>query len=301
MSWSTRAAIIISFLGCLFGAVVGIGILPSVLLFVIGYTLLGTLNVVRKGYRWYNDFPNSFRVLLAAIGGWIAWYNLIVGIVLVILGFVLNDESLRRTIRQSGVIVLSGVDGTGKSTWTTRICHELRKKDYKCHIERFYKYLIISQIRKPPSTEGLSKTPPRKRSRLFFLRPYLALVDNFLLYLTRVFLPNWRGEFVVCDRFIWDNYVKHKALGYRMLRILVLLVKPKHGIILDVSPAVSRQRTDQRDFHYEYTFDELNQERRVFAAIGHQLGYPVISTEQSQSKTWQEIKTALMKSGVPLT
>jgi thymidylate kinase len=299
MSWRTRAAIIISFLGCLLVAAVGV-VVWVIVLFPLVYTIVGTAMVVRKGYRWFNDLPNSFRVLLAAVGGWVAWYNLILGVVLVLFGVLLNDEPLRRTVRQSGVIVLSGVDGTGKSTWTTRICEELRGNGYKCRIIRFYRYLILSQIRKPPSTEGLSKTPPRKRSRLFFLRPYLAFVDNFLLYLTRVFPANWRGEFVVCDRFIWDNYVKHRALGYRMWRILVLLIKPKHGIILDVSPRVSRQRTDRRDFHYEYSFDELEQERRDFSAIGRQLGYPVISTEQSQSKTWKEITAALVESGLPL-
>ncbi len=300
MSWSTRAAILISFLGCLFAAAVGI-VIWVILLFALIYAIIGTAAVVRRGYRWYNDLPNALRVLVAAVGGWVAWYNLVLGILLLILGFLLNDESLRRAVRHSGVIVLSGVDGTGKSTWTTRVCEELRRNGYKCRVVRFYKYLILSQIRKPPSTEGLSKTPPRKRSRLFFLRPYLAFFDNFLLYLTRVFPANWRGEYVVCDRFIWDNYVKHKALGYRMWRIVVLLVKPKHGIILDVSPQVSRQRTERRDFHYEYTFDELNQERRDFSAIGRRLGYPVISTEQSLPKTWKEISAALVKSGVPLT
>lgn len=299
MSWSTRAAIIMSFLGCFLIAVVGV-VVWVIFLFPLVYTIVGTAVVVRRGYRWFNDLPNSFRVLLAAVGGWVAWYNLILGGVLVLLGFLLNDESLRRAVRHSGVIVLSGVDGTGKSTWTNRICEELRGKGYKCRIIRFYKYLILSQIRKPPSTEGLSKTPPRKRSRLFFLRPYLAFVDNFLLYLTRVFPPNWRGEFVVCDRFIWDNYVKHRALGYRMWRILVLLIKPKHGIILDVSPQVSRQRTGRRDFHYEYSFDELEQERRDFSAIGRQLGYPIVSTEQSPSTTWKEITAVLVESGLPL-
>jgi len=280
-----------------------------------GFLVVTTLlNKYRYKRAYYNDFPNAFRVFLGVLGGVLIDFfpspTLVgLGLLAIIAGLLANDEAMRRVYRGRGVIALSGIDGTGKSTHVRNIYRWLRRRGVRCRIIPFHRYLFLDKVggfrsrvrgtaelmkrmdRRPPGWV------PARTSRLSIIRPYLALVDNILLYLTRVVPAIWRGEYVVCDRFIWDNYVKHKMLGYgtRYLFQLSTIIKPKAGMIFDLPSEVAVKRVGKRDFHYQYTKEQYDVERREFRRIAKKLGYPVINTDRPMEETWREIEAYLTK------
>jgi len=268
------------------------------------------INKYKRRISYYNDFPNVLRVFSGCLGGvLLSFYDIfrvILGLLFVLFGILANDEAMRRVYRNRGLIVLSGIDGTGKSTHAKKIAYWLRQKGIRCRILPFHKYVFLDKLsalrlrmRKKKKVTLRKKPPlgwvPAKTTRFSLIRPYLALLDNLLLYLFRVVPCIWRGEHVICDRFIWDNYVKHKMLGYnvRFLFKLSTIIKPKVGMIFDLPPEVAVKRVGKRGFHYQYTVEQYEIERREFKKIGEKLGYVTINTNQPKEKTWKEIEDYL--------
>mgnify|MGYP000073557035 CR=1 FL=1 len=275
-------------------------VLPIPLAFLV---ITAMLNARKEGVSPYNDIPNALRVFLSALGGvlaskLVAW-AVLASFVLLALALLANDESMRRLYRQKGLIVLSGIDGTGKTTHSNRLASFLRELGLKCKVVRFHKYLFLdrlsrARLRMSEKVRRMveSMEIPAKTSVLSFLRPYLSLLDNLALYALKVAPSIWRGEFVVCDRFIWDNYVKYKALGYDiwLLDRLCMLIKPKIGIILDLKPELAVRRVSQREWHYRYTEEHYQVEREEFRRIGKALGFAIISTDRPMEETEELIR-----------
>ena len=279
-------------------------VLPIPLAFLV---ITALLNARRKGVSPYNDLPNALRLLLSSSGGLLASrlvpWALLASTALLALALLANDESIRRLYRQKGLIVLSGIDGTGKTTHSNRLASFLRGLGLKCKVERFHRYLFLDRLsrarlkvseRARRAVESMEI--PAKTSALSFLRPYLSLLDNLALYALRVAPSIWRGEFVVCDRFVWDNYVKYKALGYGvwLLDRLCMLIKPKVGIILDLEPELAVRRVSQRSWHYRYTEEHYRVEREEFRRIGKALGFAIINTDRPLGETEELIRSYVL-------
>jgi len=284
-----------------------------VILFSAVFCIVTTyVNKYKRKLSYFNDFPNVLRVFFGCSGGALLssydLFEVILGLLLILFGILANDESIRRVYRNKGLIVLSGIDGTGKSTHTKNICRWLKHNGIQCRIVRFHRYLFLDRlskfrlrVRRERSIIRQSKNVPygwipAKTSKLSFIRPYLALLDNVMLYLIEVIPALWKGEYVVCDRFLWDNYVKHKMLGYytRYLFRLSTIVKPKIGIILDLPSEIAVERVAKRNYHYQYTVEQYEFERIEFRKIGKKLGYIIVNTNQPSEKTWQEIENYLI-------
>ena len=269
------------------------------------FGLVATINSSRKGISYLNELPNVLRILFASMGaaliGFFSPLAMVLGFLFVILGVFVNDEAVRRLYRQKGVIVLTGIDATGKSTHARNISSWLRDRGIDCKILRFDRYLFLSRISGLRKTGGKpirvleTRVPPARTSKLSLARPYLALVDNVLFYVLRV-LPSIVGrEYVVCDRFIWDNYIKHKALGYntRFLFKLSTLIKPHRGIVFDLPAEIAFDRVEKREKHYRYSIEQYEIERKEFRRIAEMLNYPVVETDELIQETWSRIEAYL--------
>jgi len=272
------------------------------------------INKYKRRISYYNDFPNVLRVFFGCLGGvLLSFYDIfrvILGLLFVLFGILANDEAMRRVYRNRGLIVLSGIDGTGKSTHAENIRSWLEQNGIRCKIVPFHRYVFLdklSRFRLRFHKEGRmmktgEKSPPRgwipaKTSKFSFIRPYIALIDNFFLYLIRVVPSICRRKYVICDRFIWDNYVKHKMLGYntRYLFELSTVIKPKIGMIFDVPSEVAVERVSGREFHYQYTKEQYDVERVEFKKIAKKLNYPIINTDKPPEQTWSDIIEYLTK------
>ena len=257
------------------------------------YGLVATAFAVCRGHSYHNELPNVLRVFLGSLGASLFFSQLFLGYLIVLLGVFMNDEMMRRVFHQKGVIVFSGVDGTGKSTHAGHVCLWLRSKGFECSVVHFDKYLFL----KRKSKSGVVGRVVAKTNRFSFARPYLACVDNFCFYLLKVLPHVVRGRFVVCDRFVWDNYVKHVALGYgtRFLFRFATLLKPSLSIFLDISPELAVRRVDMRGGnHLRYTAGQYEVEREMFHKIIVRLpSCLVLDTDESVGESWGKIESYL--------
>lgn len=210
--------------------------------------------------------PDVARFYIAFIGG--LFYPL--GAFLVLLGMFFNDEFMRRLWRQKGLMVVSGIDGSGKTTLINTMKNSSVYE--KAKIILFHNYVLIHKASRklggPKNSEGII----RKRS---LLRAYIAFIDNVILYLLYVLPQICRNQKVICDRWIWDTYAKHKALGYpvRGLFYFCLLIKPETVIILDLPGKESMKRVVDRmkttgSPHRIGSLEEIQVERKVYSRIG---------------------------------
>jgi len=270
----------------------------------IAFGLVATIRSVRKGISRLNELPNALRILFASIGaallGFFSPLSMVSGALLVLLGVFANDEAMRRLYRQKGVIVLTGIDATGKSTHARNISSWLRSKGIKCEILPFHRYLFLGRLSGLKSGRKLSQTPESmapiaKTSKFSLIRPYVALVDNVVFYVLRVLPRIAKREYVVCDRFIWDNYVKHKALGYntRFLFRLSTLIKPQISIVFDLPAEKAFERVEKREKHLRYSIEQYEIERVEFKKIAKMLNYPVVNTNEPIQQTWNRIEMYL--------
>lgn len=268
------------------------------------FGLVATVRSIRKGFSYLNELPNAIRILLASIGaaliGFFSPPAIVFGFLFVLLGVFINDETVRRLYRQKGVIVLTGIDATGKSTHAQNIASWLKSREVGCEVLPFHRYLFLgwlSGLRRGGGKpiQVIARAPPTGTSTFSFIRPYMALVDNVLFYFLRVLPRIAKREYVVCDRFIWDNYVKHKALGYntRFLFRLSTLIKPRIGIVFDLPAEIAFERVEKREKHLRYSIEQYNNERKEFRRIAEMLNYQVIETNEPIQQTWNKIRAYL--------
>lgn len=221
----------------------------------------------KEGARTLIFLPDTVRFIIAFIGG--LFYPL--GAFLVLLGMFFNDELMRRIYRQKGLMVVSGIDGSGK---TTLIKHMKASSVYRhAEVVHYQKFILLGKASRKMggSRVGFEPTTLRRRS---ILRAYLAFLDNLLLYLLYVFPAICKGKTVICDRWIWDTYIKHKSLGYHVKGLFYpsLLIKPETVIVLDIPEALSQERVRARIEetgrpHIIYSRDQLRTERKVYMRI----------------------------------
>ncbi|MCW3985580.1 MAG: hypothetical protein NWE91_04115 [Candidatus Bathyarchaeota archaeon] len=270
----------------------------------IAFSIVATILSVRKGNSYLNELPNVLRVLSASVGavllGFFSPLSIMSGLLFVLLGVFANDEAVRRLYRHKGVIVLTGIDATGKSTHARNISSWLKGKGIKCEILPFHRYLFLGKLSNLKSGGKLSqatgnRAPIAKTSKFSLIRPYVALVDNVIFYILRVLPHIVKREYVVCDRFIWDNYVKHKALGYntRFLFRLSTLIKPQISIVFDLPAEIAFERVEKREKHLRYSIEQYKIERKEFKKIAMMLNYPVVNTNESIQQTWNRIEAYL--------
>ena len=120
----------------------------------------------------------------------------------------------------SHVILLVGVDGSGKSTLSTMLKNELDRRGIKnslvwaSHRPFLLKpFIVIAKyllVRKHDKFEDWDKHIAAKKSgmrKLAFLRPLyflVTLIDYVPQVIWKVWLPRLRGKVVICDRYYHD-------------------------------------------------------------------------------------------------
>ncbi len=292
------------------------------------YLAWGIRRSSRLGIHALNEAPNAFRLWAAILGGLLAGsgikgvevFSIVTGMLLLALSLLLNDEDMRRWYRllfpKGGfMLVLLGIDGSGKSTHMKRILELYRRLGLDVAGQHYHVYLFVDKLSRVSSGKG---GKPLNIERYYFayggsarrvlrlIRAMLSLLDNMLLYLLVIKPKLMRGKVVVSHRFMWSTYIKYKALGYPVgwLRKPWFLLKPHYALVFDIPGAVSHRRILERREHIRYPPRILEEERMEYLDIARRYGYPVISTNgRSVEETWREVKRhallVLLKYGGP--
>jgi thymidylate kinase len=268
----------------------------------IAFALYGTWRSRIKKSDSLNDLPNAVRVAFGVFGGYLlslpsGFVVIVLGIFCISAGVLLNDEYQRRTLdslrrgRRGGSIVLLGIDGSGKSTHTSKLVDWFAARGYFSAQVPFHRYLFVDAL----SRSGNSGGGEARRGSGNPLRPFLSLLDNLILHLQTSFGSGIEGRVVVYDRYIWSTYVKYAALLYPVtpIRVLYMLPRPKFAIILDIPVERSLRVIQTRPEHLRYQREVLEQEREEYLRIAREGRYPIIDSTADFETVQREIETKL--------
>lgn len=199
------------------------------------------------------------------------------------------------------LVALSGVDGSGKTTQAQALVHAFRQ----CGIRARYvwsrggssalagrlialgKRLLRGRGGVPAeeAREALFRHPLARR-----LWPWLVWLDLSWLYLRNVRWPLWRGDVVICDRYVLDALAEMGArLGDARImwslpaRLLVWLhPRPHKAFFLAVDPlkARSRQPAEQQ----QGTPSLAGRQGEMYNVLAEKMGYMLVNGEDDAER-----------------
>jgi len=120
------------------------------------------------------------------------------------------------------IIVLSGIDSSGKSTQIEKIENYLLEKNKKVMVvwsrggytplfnglKSLLRKIIPRSIPKPGESKERNQTFSKKYIRTLWLN--IALIDMILLYGLYFRILNFFGYTIIADRYLWDTYIDFK-------------------------------------------------------------------------------------------
>ena len=190
-------------------------------------------------------------------------------------------------------IYITGCDGTGKTTQTRLLLEQFRLQGVKAkQVWIRFPFLLSLPLLAYARWRGLSWYEQRNGVRhgywcfrssclLHWLLPWTLLADATLAGLIKIHLPLWRGETLVCERFVLDMLVDmavafddpnlHRCLPGKLF--LGLMPPEAKVAILELDAATIRQR------RVEMIYDQKLESRlKVFQSISKDFNLPVYSS-----------------------
>ena len=238
-------------------------------------------------YMFTRDKANTLRVAICCISAILPLFLTPIPYVLSIL---LNDEYIRK-VAHAKIIVLTGIDGSGKTSHSKTTADFLRSRGIDVAYYHFFKHPLVTSLtllkakllRKPVHGMYIVYKPEfRQKLRRpgAALRPIIQFIDNWLYIGSKLIWNILRGRWVICDRYFYDYYIRFKCLGYPVPRLLEKLVykltpRPNLIIVLDVNPILSflRRKGEHPLWYYVLA-------RREFLKLARELGGYIINTQR---------------------
>lgn len=208
-----------------------------------------------------------------------------------------------------GVIVVSGMDGTGKSTHASRLFEELRGSGIPAVYRRIRfphmlsaPLLLYARLRKRSyvvrSGEYKVGVHDFESSRILRLAfPLTLFLDLLLAILLLVRVPRALGKTVICDRFVLDTLVDLIAsFGWRpqtetkwVDRFRMLVPRGSLTFFLTARPEVLIERRP------ELAIDpKLGERYASYARLAQREGVASISTERGLDGSFSDIKERIV-------
>ena len=206
-------------------------------------------------------------------------------------------------------VCLSGIDGSGKTTYSQELLEYLRQQGLPAKyvwlnskpillapIRRLIHKTVLRGLDMKEDYESYHRQRRRYASRWQFARKvyYGIMLLDYLLWVYWNLLPRYfRGVSIICDRYIYDLAINlGDILGYSgdeeiqlIRRLQRLLPKPTHVFICDVDEQVAFQR--KRDTpHLSY----LVAHRPRYRLIAEAFQFPVLDSSNSIATVMEEVR-----------
>ncbi len=142
------------------------------------------------------------------------------------------------------LIVICGIDGTGKTTLESGLAGFLRANGRPVHVTKqptdFYRSHV--DVRRFLNTGECGVSVDTIA--------LIAAMDR-MLHIEKDILPRLRaGEWVVCNRYVYSSYAYFKCRGadYGLVRAInSKVIKPDFGVLLTLPPKIAVERIYRRD------------------------------------------------------
>lgn len=196
-------------------------------------------------------------------------------------------------------IYITGCDGTGKTTQTRFLLEQFRSQGINVkHIWLRFPFLFSLPLLFYARLRRLSWYE-RHRTVIhgywdfqssWIMRnifPWVLLLDASILALVKVFVPLWKGETIICERFVFDilvdlsiafndHYFIDKVAGRFFVKLL-----PKNPIVVILTLDYKSLQKRRFDLIYDHRLKERLQAYEILAA---RYFLPVISTKDNANE-----------------
>lgn len=214
------------------------------------------------------------------------------------------------------LIVLAGIDGSGKSTQMAWIEDALRAHGERPHYVRLRWAMLISMpLIAIARLLGYSRRHYNPRSKTIVVEqlyhqwpvmralwPYLFTVDVALTAWWKVLRPLKRGEWVLCDRYVLDAMVDlaaalrdERLLQHRFVRLLLAFI-PRGActMIIDTDPATAYERKlDVLEPSY------LAMRRPLYLGLAAETGTPIVDGNQHFAAVQEAVASSIGITPIP--
>ncbi|MGC8949454.1 MAG: dTMP kinase [Infirmifilum sp.] len=200
----------------------------------------------------------------------------------------------------SRIIVLMGIDGSGKTTQGELLYYTFRKRRYKVKIiyagntgiRLGYKYSFYLSLPIDIITHRLlkvhEKTLLSRYNSLLKIENLLLFLNYVLLVLPKIYFYKRMSQIVIADRYVYDFILSRIALGASsrfLARILMgMTPKPDVLLLLDVSEDIAYRRKNG-----EKPLKELRILRRLYLSLMKRLGGYIVDASRTIPEVFDEI------------
>lgn len=218
------------------------------------------------------------------------------------------DSNLVKEKTASRFFYLCGCDGTGKSTQTKHLLAHLQAQGIEpTHLWLRFPFFLSLPLLLYARWRGLSWYEEHDGVRhgywnfrsswlLRHLLPWTLLLDAAWAALRKIYLPLWRGETIVCERFVFDMLIDlevgcddatlHQRLPGQLYRYL--LPKDSKIVLLDLDAQTIRQR--RADLQSDKRLD-TRLER--FRTLANDFSLTVLSSQLSIAELANRVQEAM--------
>ena len=173
------------------------------------------------------------------------------------------------------LIVLCGMDGSGKTTLANRLATELASRGVETEVIHGHTYAASS------NSFGFSEERIRKYRILLRLVLPLAWLDNLYTYFTR-YRSAGRGKTIISDRYFYDKAARLLYFGIGGKELMKLYVKtlprPQHIFFLDLPEDIAARRKE------DYSREQLKNFRNAYRYLARVLNAPLIDSSEPPEK-----------------
>lgn len=212
------------------------------------------------------------------------------------------------------IIVLSGIDGAGKSTQIKKIENFLLDKNKKVMViwsrggytplfnglKLLIRKIMPRSIPKPGESKERDRTFSKKYIRTLWTN--IALVDLILLYGLYFRILNLFGYTIIADRYLWDTYIDFKlkfnndnferSVLWKIL--LRLSPSPNLSFLLTIPVEESLNRSYLKNEPFSENFNQRESRLKLYTElIAKEFWDNIIDGLMPIDKVWSNIKNKL--------
>jgi len=188
------------------------------------------------------------------------------------------------------IITISGLDGSGKSTQREMIRVWLKSQGKKIFYFHSIQFSLANKFSNKSESEN-GKSITKASCWKIILRKAFLKIDLARFKLLRSMLRNKGYDYILSDRYFYDNLINISYLSKKDYSCVCGIVKPDTAIYLDANPKRIMTRERKPDQGVEY----LKEKKEIFEKTYQKFEMIRVDGNRDEKEIFEEIKKIITK------